>query len=330
MTNGISVAVTGSTGHLASSAIPLLIDKGYRLRVLQYNQEPAIALSGIETVKGSLSDISSLDKLVEGCEVVIHCAARISLNSNSDPLVYETNMKGTINMFNSAIKAGVRRFVHLSSIHAYNQVPSDEILNESSPYCSNRAPCYDRSKRDAEKYVLEQASGKMEVVVLNPTGVVGPFDNKLSLMGKAILDIYNRKVPALIRGGFDFCDVRDVAGAMVTCINKGRNRQSYLLSGKWVSLADMQNIILKIKGYGKGVPVLPSWTGYIGLPFTTLVANIRKQEPLYTKESLYTLIHGNRKISSAKAAEELGYVCRPLHETIADSINWFKQTGHLV
>jgi dihydroflavonol-4-reductase len=330
MTNQISIAITGSSGHIAASVIPLLNSKGYRVRGLRYKQAPPFNISALETTAGSLSDIASLDKLVDGCEIVIHCAARISLNSNRDPSVYETNVNGTINLFNSAKKANVKRFIHISSIHAYNHLPVDELLNEKSQYCSNKAACYDRSKRDAEQFVLKQSSGKMEVLVLNPTGVVGPFDYKPSLMGKALMNIYNRKIPSLIKGGFDFCDVRDVATAIVNAIDKGRSGESYLLSGKWYSLDEIQRIIMDIKGEKRQLPVVPAFAGYIGLPFTNLLAAIYRQEPLYTKESLYTMIHGNKKISSAKAAEELGYTCRPLQKTIADSISWFKQAGYLV
>ena len=326
----ISVAITGSTGHLASSVIPLLRERGYHIKVPHYKQAPVINFTSQETIKGSLSDPVSLGKLVEGCETVIHCAAMISISSNRDNLVYETNVKGTMNIFNASKTAGVKRFIQLSSIHAYNQQPSDELLNEKSQYCTNKAPFYDQSKRDAEKFILQQSSGPVEVVVLNPTGVVGPFDYKPSLMGRAIMSLYNGKIPSLIRGGFDFCDVRDVAQGVVEAINKGRNGQSYFLSGKWHSLIELHQIIMDIKGEKKKVPVLPSWTSWAGLPFIRLIAAINNQEPLYTKESLSTLIHGNRNISSGKAASEIGYTCRPLRETIADSINWFKQTGSLV
>jgi dihydroflavonol-4-reductase len=326
----MTVAVTGSTGHLAASVIPLLADRDYHVKALYREQEPFFNLTSLETVKGSLSDKVSLEKLVHGCEVTIHCAARISLNSNHDPSVYETNVNGTINIFNVAERAGVKRFIYISSIHAYNSMPTNEFLDEKREYCSDNAPVYDQSKRDAEQYVLHRTDTQMEVLVLNPTAIVGPFDYKPSLIGKAFMDIYNNKVPSLIDGGFDFCDVRDVAQGIVNAIDKGRNGHSYLLSGKWYSLAEIHEIIMDVKGDKRHIPVLPAWTGYLGLPFISLLAAVNRREPFYTKESLFTLIHSNKKINSAKAAEELGYKCRPLYDTIKDSINSFKQTGYLI
>jgi dihydroflavonol-4-reductase len=327
MSPKITFAITGSTGHIATAVIPLLLSKGYRLRALVNQKEPVFDSSVIEVVKGSLFDIDSLNNLVRGATVVIHSAARISLNSNSDPSVYETNVRGTENVFRVSKQAGVKRFIHLSSIHAYNQVTADKVLNEESQYCSNKAARYDQSKRDAQQYVLRNSADQMEVVVLNPTAVIGPFDNRPSQLGKAIMDIYTGKVPMLISGGFDFCDVRDVATGIVNAIDRGRNGQSYLLGGKWYSLDDLQKIILNIQGAQGRLPVLPSWTGYAGLPFTLLLAAIKKQEPLYTKESIHTLVHGNKHISSLKAEKELGYCCRPLQETISDTISWFKHSG---
>jgi dihydroflavonol-4-reductase len=330
MPKEITIAITGSTGHLGTAVIPLLISKGYRLRALVYKQEPTFDSLSLQTVNGSLSDIISLNELVKGCDVVIHCAAKISLNSNRDTSLYETNLNGTRNIFDAARKAGVRRFIYISSIHVYNQLTADGSLDEESPFCPEKAPLYDQSKRDAQQFVLQQSSDQMEVVVLNPTAVIGPYDQKPSLLGKAIMEIYNREIPVLIRGGFDFVDVRDVATGIVNAIDNGRNGQSYLLSGKWHSLEDLQKIILGIKGDNRRIPVLPAWTGYLGLPFIRLIAALSGREPLYTRESIIALTMGNKKISSLKAAKELGYKCRPLRETIEDSISWFKQAGYLL
>ncbi|MFC2086346.1 NAD-dependent epimerase/dehydratase family protein [Bacteroidota bacterium] len=325
----MTIAITGTTGHLAASIISLLNIKAYRIRALQYKQELPLNLKSLETIKGSLSDINTLNQLVNGCDIVIHCAAKISINSNKDASVYDTNVNGTVNIFNAAKRANVKRFIHISSIHAYNQYPNDEILDETRPYCSDKSPQYDQSKRDAEQFVLQQSSGPMEVLVLNPTAVVGPNDYKPSLMGKAIMDIYNRKVPSLIKGGFDFCDVRDVAHGIVNAIDKGRTGHSYLLAGKWYSLSNLEQIIMGIKGDTRSLPVLPAWMGHLGLPFINMIASFNNKEPLYTKESLHTLITGNKKTSSTKAAQELDYICRPLQETISDTIYWFKKVKYL-
>ncbi|CAN5853229.1 SDR family oxidoreductase [soil metagenome] len=325
----MKIAITGSTGHIAASLIPLLIQCNNSVRALIYEQQPAFDNTAIEFVKGSITVPTSLNELVTGCDVVIHCAARISINSNEDNSVYDTNVTGTKNVFNAAKQAGVKRFLYVSSIHAYDQRHPGKLLNEESNYCSGNAPAYDRSKRDAEQFVLQHASADMEVVVLNPTGIVGPPDHRISLMGQAIINIYNKKVPALIKGGFDFCDVRDVSNGIMQAIDKGRNGQAYFLSGKWTSIADLHTMLMNIKIDKSFVPVLPIWIAYAGLPFINLIGRIKKQQPLYTKESLHALMYGSKQVSNEKAAKELGYSCRPILETITDAISWYKMEGKL-
>lgn len=325
----MKIAITGATGHIASSIIPLLAENKYHIRVLQHTSGNTCNNLYAEVFTGDLCTPSTLTKFTDGCDVVIHCAAKISINSNTDPSVYETNMNGSVNIFNAATKSSVKRFIFVSSIHAYNQYPVSSMLDEQREYCSDKAPLYDQSKRDAQRYVLENATGSMEVVVLNPTCVIGPPDPRPSLMGKAMMDMYNRKIPSLVNGGFDFCDVRDVANGIVQAITRGRNRESYLLSGKWYHLRELHNLIMECKQEKKDIPVWPGWTAYMGLPFIQLMAAIKKQEPLYSRESLGALLQGNKKISGSKAMNELGYTCRSLAETVKDAIHWYRKNGML-
>jgi len=329
MSNPLKIALTGTTGHIASAMLPELIARGYRVRGLVYRRLPDVQSGSFETVQGSLGDRHSLEMLVKGCDAVIHCAGRISIHSNSDPAVYETNVHGTQRIFEAARLAGVMRFIHVSSIHAYDQHTTDKVLTEETPFCPDDSPAYDRSKRDAQRFVLEQASDSMKVVVLNPTAVIGPYDSQPSYLGKAVMDIYTRRIPVLIRGGFDFVDVRDVAQGVINGLERGRNGQAYLLGGRWHDLNELQEAILRVKGDRRRLPVLPSWIGYTGLPFTWMYAKALKIQPLYTRESIMALTQGHHHISSQKAVGELGYAPRTLQETITDTIGWFKQTGRL-
>ncbi len=325
----MKIAVTGSTGHIATSVIALLAEKKFSVRALQHKYNKGFGNLPVEIYTGDLSKPHSLQDFTDGCDVVIHCAARISINSNKDPEVYKTNMNGSINMFHAAVKSGVKRFIHVSSIHAYQQLPITGMLTEACDYCSNKSPAYDRSKRDAQKYVMENARGAMEVIVLNPTCVIGPPDPRPSLMGKAIIDMYNKKIPTLLNGGFDFCDVRDIAHGIVESIEKGKPGQAYLLSGKWYSLKALYKMIMEMKQEPGYVPVLPGWMAYAWLPVITWLAAIKKEEPLYTHESLGALLNGNKHINCEKAMRDLGYQCRPLKDTVRDTIRWYREKGLL-
>lgn len=323
----MKIAITGASGHLGTSVASLLLKQDFKLSILQYSQNLNIDITHCEIVKGSIHDPDALTRLLNDCDAVIHLAARVSINSNNDPSVYSTNFEGTRLIFDLAKNLRVKRFIHISSIHAFNQAPRNTLLDESRGPCSNNAPRYDQSKRDAQHYVLSNADEAMQVVVLNPTSIAGPPDYLPSLFGKAIIDLYMRRIPALIEGGFDFCDVRDVAQAVVNAITMGKNRNAYLLSGKWHSMAEVNKLVMLNQRIERTLPVLPAFTAYLGLPFIRGYSRITGKDPLFTHESVEALVKGNRNISSEKARKELNYSCRPFTETVSDLIEWFKENN---
>src|SRR5436190_10225118 len=93
----MKVAVTGSSGHLGRVVIEKLLLRNYSVKALMY-QDKSFSNSHVEIENGDLNNISSLQKLVKDCEIVIHCAGKISINSNGDKSVYETNFGGTKNI----------------------------------------------------------------------------------------------------------------------------------------------------------------------------------------------------------------------------------------
>ena len=204
-----------------------------------------------------------------------------------------------------------------------------QLLDEQRKKVNHDSFAYDNSKREGEKIALSYASETMHVLVMNPTSLIGPHDYKPSLMGKVIIDLIKNKLNFVIRGGFDFCDVRDVANATVNAFTMGSNGESYLLSGKWHSLKEISNHVSTISNKKLKVLVLPSFFGWLGLPFVYLLGRIRKVEPLYTNEALTAVSRGNRNISSIKAEKELQYTARPIEATIRDTFNWFLKNGYL-
>ena len=321
------IGITGASGHIGTVVTSMLLGQKHAVRVLKYYSDVRNHNADLEAITGDVLDSHSLLNFTSGCDVVIHAAAKISLNSATDPTVYPINFNGTKNVFEAALKSNVKKFIYISSIHAYQQHADRNELNEHAAYCTDSAVPYDRSKRDAQQYVLGNVNPNIEVTVVNPTSVVGPPDYRPSKAGQAILDIYNRKVPALLNGGFDFCDVRDVSAAIVNAIERGRNGENYLLSGKWYPIKAVADYVALTKNKKNRLPVLPIWMGYAGLPFEKAVSKITGKEPLFSRESIDTIKNGNKNISSTKAANDLRYHCRPLEQTIKDLINWFKQNG---
>ena len=241
--------------------------------------------------------------------------------------LYKVNVEGTQNLLNASKDAGVKRFIHFSSIHAFEMEPSDKTLNEKRNLSTQSKIPYEYTKAVAEKWVLGQQSEGFDVIILNPTAIIGPNDFMISLMGELFIKVCNGNLPALVPGGYNWVDVRDVCDGAISAIDKGRGGEHYILSGTWKSVADFVKMIGKENGKEINKPVFPFWLAKVGLPFIWVGAKLSGSKPLYTIESLRILKFGSKKISNAKARKDLGYGPRPLVDSIRDTIDWLQENN---
>jgi dihydroflavonol-4-reductase len=323
----MKIALTGGSGHLGTALMQEIGKRGFTVKALVRDDKlPFPKDMPVEIVKGDLLELGSVKKLVAGCDVLIHSAAFISVNGDRNGLVYKTNVEGTKAVIDAAAEAGIRRCIHISSIHAYQQ----EILDENRKPVDENGFAYDRSKYAGQQIALAANQRGMETIVVNPTSIIGPYDYKPSLMGQVLIDLYKGKLPFVFDGGFDFCDCRDVANAIINATSMGLPGESYLLGGKWHNFKELVQFLSAASSKKLRVVTLPEWTGKAGLPFVKLLGIIQNKEPLYTIEALEAIFRGNRSISSEKAKKELNYSARPLAETIRDTFEWFTNKGYLV
>ena len=323
----MKISITGASGHIGTNLCRALLERGDSLKVLINQYTGSLEGLGLERVQGNLLDPGSLRRLAEGSEIFIHLAASISINGDRN--VLETNYQGTRHVLEAVRKSGVRRLVHFSSIHALVHEPLNEALDETRALAFEDRIPYNRSKALAEQAVREAVAGGIDAVIINPTSVLGPNDFKPSLIGQALLQLYRGKIPALVPGGYNWVDVRDVVSGTLSAMEKGRRGESYLLSGHFVNLPDLYKMLLELKGSGRKLPVLPFWLAETGVPFLKAWAGLTGSEPLYTSESIKILKTAHPGISSAKAAGEFGYRARPFEETLEDTLKWFRDMHYL-
>ena len=232
-------------------------------------------------------------------------------------------------MVEACRRSGVRRLIHFSSIHALTQEPLTVPVDEARPLvASRRYPPYDRSKAAAEREVRAGIEKGLDAVIIYPTAVFGPYDYQPSFFGEALISIARRKLPALVTGGFDWVDARDVAAGAMLAEAKAPAGARYLISGHWVSMCDIAAMIGKITGVNTDKFVCPLWLAHLGAPFIMGVSHLNGKRPLYTSVSLRAL-KSNRNISHERATRELGYQPRPFRETLADTLRWFEANGQL-
>ena len=256
-------------------------------------------------------------------------AAIISIVGDQGGLVTRTNVEGPRNVVNACLTTGVRKLVHFSSIHAFEQRPHDVTLDETRANVEGpKHPAYDRSKAGGEAEIRAGIARGLDAVIVNPTAVLGPYDFKLSRMGTVVLMLAKRQLPSLVGGGFDWVDVRDVAAGAIAAAEKGRTGEKYLLSGRWASVKELAKVVQEVTGVKPPAFTSPMWLAKVGAPFMGLWAKATGTQPLYTHEALHALV-SNRDIRHDKAAAELGYTARPLVDTVRDSVAWFRSAGLL-
>lgn len=320
-----TIGITGANGHVGSNLVRRLIQEKHAVRVLQFNDHEGFDGFSVEVVTGDLNDPSSLLSFCKGLDVIIHLAAKITIGNNSFESVYKVNVDGTKNLVKAAKETGVKKFIHFSSIHALKHDPMDVPVDESRPLATDSNISYEKTKSIADEWIMTQHADDFEVVVLNPTAIIGPNDFKPSLMGQMLIRLYNGTLPGLIPGGYNWVDVRDVCNAACNAIERGKGGERYILSGTWKSVADYAKLACAVNGKKMNKPIFPLWLAKVGLPFIQVYSKLAGQHPLYTNQSLMILQQGNKNISNEKAKKELGFNPRPLAETLEDTIAWLKE-----
>jgi len=322
------VAVTGATGHIGANLVRALLASGARVRALVRDDVRALEGLPVEPVRGDVLAPETLRALLAGAEVVFNLAGRISISGDPDGVVVRTNVEGARNVAAACRAAGVRRVVHVSSVHAYSGHPLDAPVDESRPLADQEAhPVpYDRSKAIGQREVLAAAGGDLEVVVLNPVAVVGPDDYKGSRTGRLLAALAAGRMPALMAGGFSWVDARDVAAALVAASSRGRSGEAYLLPGHWRSVVELAEAVHAAGGARPPRLVTPWWLARAGAPLVEAWSRLTASEPLYTAESMDT-VRKHRVVRGDKAARELGWSPRPFEETVRDALAWVRMHG---
>ena len=300
----MTVVVTGASGHVGANLVRALLDQGRSVRALIHHDRRGIEGLDVEIVQGDVRDRPSLERAFAGAEVVYHCAA--------------------------CLRSRVRRLVHFSSIHAFQQPPLDQPLDESrAQVVSPRAPPYDRSKAAGEREVRQGIARGLDAVILNPTAVIGPRDYRPSHLGQVLLAVSDRRLPALMAGGFNWVDVRDVVAGAQSAEQRAETGASYLLAGHWVSVRELAATVADLADVPAPRLVCPTWLAAAAAPLAVVWGRMRGQHPLFTPLSVQALHDNNRIISHARATQDLAYDPRPFRETIADTLDWFRSAGML-
>ena len=321
--------VTGATGHIGNVLVRYLIDRGYEVKSLVLNENEKDILKDLNTeiVYGDVRKLETLVDAFTGADIVFHLAGIIEIGSGNKKKVREVNVEGSKNVVAACKMSHVKKLVYTSSVHA---IPEKEgIITETTNFSKDLVKgTYAKSKAEATDYILKSNSDELQVIIVHPSGVIGPYEYIKSNMGQLIIDCATGRMKAYIKGGYNFVDVRDVANGIILACEKGRPGECYILAGHSITIKELMAIIEKQTGKKAAKLVIARWFAYITGALSEIFYKIVKEKPLFTSYAVYTT-GTNCNFSIEKAKKELGYSIRGIEETIADTIKWYKEKGEI-
>ena len=322
--------VTGATGYIGGVLVRALADRGDSVRAVFHERPGVFEAPGVEWVRGDVLDRGSLVAAFREADVVFHLASLVSIDPRMANAMRDVNVAGTRHVVEAALVCGVRRLVHYSSIRAYDQFPLDEVLDETRGRVDGLPrPAYDRSKALGEDAIRHGIDRGLDAVIVNPTGVLGPYDRGPTGVGQFFVELQRRRVPMLIAGGFDCVDVRDVVQATLAAEGRGRRGENYILGGRWHSVPELAGLSEAVTGVPGPRFVCPVALARFWAPFQMAWDRFRARPPLYTPDALHHISRSNRRVSSARAREALGFTARPVTDSVRDAVRWFENGGRL-
>lgn len=316
MSNKKTVLVTGASGQLGRRLVRELLRHGFRVRAHYRSQEKADRYCPPEA-KPVLGDIVTpdwLDKAVNGCDYVIHGAAKVSLRPLKNPdYMYRVNVEGTRAVIDACKNSAVKRLLHVSSVAAVGGSVNGQPLNEEAVFnCAGYGIPYFETKHDAEILALEANDDFLEVVVVNPSIMISPPDRKLTK--KDLKKIPNR-VPAYFDFGFNLVETADVIDGIIKAMEKGRPGERYILAGENLDPEKAFKLAEKYFGIKKPVIKIPLWSLYIIGMIAEIVYLFKSKKPSLNRRAS-KLLKMKFVYTSDKARSELGYIPRSLAESI--------------
>jgi len=328
MNGKMRVLVTGANGLLGTNTIIDLLNQGYDVVGFLRDKNSFVGGSyeNLKLVEGNILNPNDLKNALTNCDYVIHAAA-ITDPKHLGYSEYElVNVKGTKNVVEEAIKAGVKKLVFVGTANIFGFGTLDYLGNESNqikePFSKS---FYSISKKEAQDYALAMKD-KMEIVTVNPSFMIGAYDSKPS-SGKIILMGYKKRILLCPPGGKNFVCVTDVSKGIIMALKKGMNGEAYLLSNENLSFKEFFKLLNKQTGSNAMIITLPKvfllMLGGLGSFLRNFGIN-----SAFSIENMKILCI-NSYYSNDKARTHLGASFTSIEEGISDAINWFEQNKYV-
>lgn len=326
------VLVTGGTGFVGAHLVAALAGAGHDLRLLVRRPEQvpvSLGPLGVEVadlVVGDVLDEATVDRALAGCDAVVHAAAVFSFDPRRAAEVLRTNERSTELVLGGAVARGLDPVVHISSTVALVRYAG---TSAELPLGDLDLP-YARSKIASERIARRLQEGGAPVTCVYPGGVFGPHDPYHGTTSELLVWLARGRLPVFPGGGAHYVDVRDVADLVTAVVERGAVGRRYVVPGTHVD-GDLVFWTLH-RVTGRRLPhveppgAVITATAWAADRFNR-VAPARWHLPADVEAM--AMLDRDTRFDTSPATDDLGVVARPFDDTIADSLVWLAETGHL-
>ncbi len=325
-----TVLVTGATGFLGRHLVRLLVksDPGIKVKAFSRSRSAEFDSSRVESVQGDITNSGDVESALEGADEVYHLAGVVQRSPADHWTMYRTHVGGTRNLCEAMLKHGPRRCVVASSSGTVAVGRQEVVHTEESGYKQaivHEWPYY-LSKIYQEKQAFWYCEHrKLPLVVINPSLLLGPGDDRLSSTNDVRLFLKGQ-IKTVPSGGLNLVDVRDAAKGALAAMRKGAAGERYLLAGENLTFREWIIHAAHVARTSHPKVQLPEPVARFG------AAALRNLYPIVGKR--FELDDASVRMSSlfwycdaTKARQQLGFTTRPADETLRDTISYLRSSG---
>lgn len=320
----MKVLVIGGNGFIGSHVVRRLLDEGHGVRCTLRATSRTDRIEGLdfERATGDVTDAGSIARNLEDCDAVVHLASPSSWQDINSPKLDEIVIDGTRNVLRAAEPRG-KRVVFCSSVTALGGAREPTVLDESTDAVPGEELRYARAKREAEQLCRDAAERGTDVCIVSPAEVYGPGDHDLVTAGN-LVDFAKSNPVLVCNGGTGVVHVDDVAEGTVRALTYGRSGERYILSGDNLTIRELAELTLRLLGKRAPIVTVPN---PVLKGITRAATALRIPLPFEPATIPYATLYW--LADNRKAREELGVEFRDAEQTLAPTLEWLRESGHI-
>lgn len=319
----MKVLVTGASGFTGSHLANALVQRGYDVYGFVRPTSNVSTLSPkITLLQGDLTSQASVDRAVQGMDIVYHIAATYRDSGVSQQTYYDVNVMGTRHVIAACLAHKVNRMVHCSTVGVHGHIENPPA-NEHSPF--NPGDEYQRTKLEAEKWVAQSIQDGLPATIFRPAGIFGPGDKRFL---KLFRTIKNRTFIMFGSGEvlYHLIYIDDLVQGIILCGEKPEALgKIYIIAGKQaVTLNELSNSVARVLGVQKPKWRIPFWVLWQASVLCEDVCSpLGLKPPLFRRRADF--FRKSRSFDTSKIQKDLGFQPKiNLEEGLHQTATWYK------